>query len=97
MVGCTPATSVFSTTQGDSSYAIDAVDWHSLRARRGRPLYDAPEPFLGALRDAGCRGSASLGLGEDLRLEGEGVEGSALDADGIVHLTASVIDTPSPA
>ncbi len=77
-----------------SSYAIDAVDWESLRSRRGRALYEAPEPFLGVLRDARWRQSASLGLGEDLRLEGDGVEGSALDADGIVHLTASVVDAP---
>jgi hypothetical protein len=75
-----------------NAYAIDAVDLAFTkaqdRARLGRRCFDAPEPFLRALAAAPSRGSASLGLGEDLRIEGEGVAGCALVAGDVVHLTA---------
>ena len=71
------------------SYAIDAVDAAQLK----EPLSSAapirePEVFLEDLARAEVLAAPSLGLGRDLRLRGERVEGCALDADGIVHLTA---------
>jgi hypothetical protein len=74
------------------AYAIDAVDLAFLQAkervRLGRRRFEAPEPFLRALAAAPSRGSASLGLGEDLRIEGDTVAGCALVAGDVVHLTA---------
>jgi hypothetical protein len=62
-----------------------------VKSRTGQPEgtgFDAPEPFLDALGQAEVRDGPSLGLGQDLRIRGERLEGCALDADGIVHLTA---------
>lgn len=50
--------------------------------------YDAPEPFLAALARARCERRPSRGLGDDLRLEGRGVSGCALDWHGLIHLSA---------
>ena len=69
-------------------YAIDAVDAGLVRARDGGEGFDAPEPFLAAVERARVRSGASLGLGEDLRIEGRGVVGCALACGGIVHLSA---------
>jgi hypothetical protein len=73
------------------AYAIDAADVGLVKSRTGQPEgtgFDAPEPFLDALGQAEVRDGPSLGLGQDLRIRGERLEGCALDADGIVHLTA---------
>jgi hypothetical protein len=76
------------------SYAIDAADAAQVRAGRGQaaqggaPVFDAPEDFLGALAAAPATSGASLGLGRDLRIHAERVEGCALEAEAIVHLTA---------
>jgi len=85
-----------------SGYAIDAVDAafhrerearrHEARASGGEaaaPRFDAPEPFLEALAAASTLATPSLGLGTDLRLEGDTLSGCALVcADALVHLTA---------
>ena len=70
------------------SYAVDLID--PAPARRGRPVAsaDAPEAFLAALGRAPVRSGRSLGLGDDLRIEGEDVSGCALVAGQVVHLTA---------
>lgn len=72
------------------AYAIDAVDASFVRrAEPDRtPRFDAPEPFLAALGAASGTVAPSLGLGQDLRLEGGGVCGCALVAGEVVHLTA---------
>jgi len=85
------------------SYAVDALDAGEAGARREavatafRPpdggasarAFDAPEPFLAALARAGVRRSPSLGLGDDLRIDGEGVAGCALVHEGAwIHGTA---------
>ncbi len=73
------------------SYAIDAVDSGLARDEaKQRPghRFDAPEPFLEALRGAERTWNSSLGLGSDLRLQGAGVEACALACEGLVHLTA---------
>jgi hypothetical protein len=74
-------------------YAIDAVDAALVRARDAapagaKPRFDGPEPFLAAVSRAGLRPSASLGLGQDLRLEDPEVDGCALACGGLVHATA---------
>jgi hypothetical protein len=75
------------------AYAIDAVDRAALARREGETSdaekFAEPEPFLAAVRRAEPDAAPSLGLGEDLRLSGAGIEGSALAADGLVHLTAA--------
>jgi len=72
-----------------------------LRARRGMSspshragaiAFDAPGPFLRALVRAPVKVGASIGLGEDVRVRGIGVEGCALFAGGLVHMLAF----PSP-
>lgn len=50
--------------------------------------FDGPEAFLRAVAEAPARASASLGLGEDVRLRGPGVLGCGLFADGLVQLSA---------
>jgi ARG/rhodanese/phosphatase superfamily protein len=89
---------VFAASHGAlvRGYAIDAVDAALLRARDGGDGFDAPEPFLAAVARAGVRAGASLGLGEDLRIEGGGVVGCALACEGIVHLSAFPGPAPRP-
>jgi hypothetical protein len=74
------------------SYAIDAVEAAFLREREvrngGGVRFDEPEPFLAAVARARASSGPSLGLGDDLRLEGDGVAGCALACGGLVHLTA---------
>ena len=81
---------VFAASHGAlvRGYAIDAVDAALVRARDGGDGFAAPEPFLAAVAAAGVRPGASLGLGEDLRIEGGGVVGCALACGGVVHLSA---------
>jgi hypothetical protein len=73
------------------SYAIDAVDRVWLRSRESErakvAAFDSPESFLEALGTADLERSPSLGLGEDLRIEGKDVAGCALEVGEIVHLT----------
>lgn len=76
------------------AYAIDAVDAPIVRELAGpreagaSPRFEDPAAFLDALATAGGSRGPSLGLGEDLRLQGESVAGCALLHEGIVHLTA---------
>ena len=77
------------------SYAVDAID-PPLGARdreRRAAGADSPEAFLATLGRAPAQRAPSLGLGDDLRIEGEGVAGCALVAGPVIHLTAF----PSPA
>ncbi|HEY8154226.1 MAG TPA: DUF6569 family protein [Myxococcota bacterium] len=77
------------------SYAVDAIDpplGERARERRAAGA-DSPEAFLAALGRAPAERARSLGLGDDLRIEGEGVAGCALVAGEVIHLTAF----PSPA
>jgi len=60
------------------------------------PAPDRPAALLVALSRAECTRSPSLGLGDDLRLEAGPVTGCALDAGGIVHLTAFVDPDAAP-
>jgi len=79
-----------------AGYAIDAVDAAFHREREARagaaappaPRFDAPEPFLEALAAAPTLATPSLGLGTDLRLEGDALAGCALVDETVVHLTA---------
>jgi len=74
------------------SYAVDAIDAALGRRDPGRertlPRHDSPEAFLAALGRALVERGPSLGVGDDLRIEGEGVAGCALVAGQVVHLTA---------
>jgi hypothetical protein len=76
------------------AYAVDAIDAALGRRKRepdrGRGLasHDSPEAFLAALGRAPVERGPSLGVGDDLRIEGEGVAGCALVAGQVVHLTA---------
>jgi hypothetical protein len=73
-------------------YAIDAVDAAFVRARETTPParapFEAPELFLATVSRARLHAAASLGLGQDLRLEDAEVAGCALACGGIVHATA---------
>jgi hypothetical protein len=72
------------------AYAVDAID-AALAARereRSLPRHDSPAAFLAALGRARAERGPSLGVGDDLRIEGEGIAGCALVAGGVVHLTA---------
>lgn len=73
-------------------YAIDAADQAFLSAReasrRPGPRLEAPEDFVSALATAPAAAGPSLGLGQDVRLEGEGISGCALVEGDVVHLTA---------
>ena len=79
------------------AYAIDAID--PAPGRRDReeraPGSDSPEAFLAALGRAPALRGPSLGLGDDLRIEGEGVAGCALVAGQVVHLTAFPAQAPA--
>jgi hypothetical protein len=75
------------------SYAIDAIDAAGLKETTRAPAeqmlrFDSPEPFVQALTRARAASRPSLGLGEDLRIEGEGVLGCALADGQLVHVTA---------
>jgi len=75
------------------SYTIDAVDAGLLRERKGQRRagpepFDAPEPFLAALREAPVSWAASRGIGSDLRVDAPRVSACALACEGLVHLTA---------
>ena len=52
------------------------------------PLFDTPEAFLAALATSHAVASPTAGLGCGLRLAGPGLAGCALEAGGIVHLSA---------
>lgn len=71
------------------SYAIDAVDAALAGGEWAGAEFREPEPFLEALRGAPTEATPSLGVGVDLRLASGRVEGCALDAAGLVHLTAA--------
>jgi hypothetical protein len=78
-------------------YAVDAADAGFLREQPGRGWrtrrdaprrFDAPEPLLDALSAAPATSGPSLGAGQDLRIEGNGVAACALAAPDLIHLTA---------
>jgi hypothetical protein len=71
-------------------YAIDSIDAAAASVREEAPSgrFNEPEALLEALRLSPVRTSPSLGLGRDLRIHGRDVEGCALEADGLVHLSA---------
>ena len=79
-------------------YAIDAIDHASMRESLGDAAFATrfrePEPFLEALRSAPARAAPSLGLGQDLRIDGPEVEGCALEAGELIHLSAYPRLTP---
>ena len=74
------------------AYAIDALDMP--RADGAARAARAPDPhaFLASLRAARGRPEPSIGLGQDLRLTSESIEGCALVTDEVVHLTAGPAD-----
>jgi hypothetical protein len=84
------------------SYAIDAIDAALGERDRERPLFGhaSPEAFLAALGRAPVERGPSLGVGDDLRIDGEGVAGCALVAGEVIHLTAfpaqPSLDAPHP-
>jgi hypothetical protein len=70
------------------AYLIDAVD-DGYGDRAAEPKTADPAAFLAKVRETQATSGPSLGLGEDLRLRSEAVEGAALVAGEIVHLTAA--------
>lgn len=82
------------------AYAIDALDPRA--AHRGAPRrwlrrgeearrparFESPEGFLDAVATAPASSVPSLGVGEDVRIEGGEVTGCALAWERLVHLTA---------
>ena len=70
-----------------TSYALDAIDHATAEA----PAANEAEckALLAEVLRADCRAFKAIGLGEDLRLGGEGIKGAALAAEGrVVHLCA---------
>ena len=62
----------------------------------GKPS-DEPESFLTVLAKAARSRGPSAGLGEDLRLRGEGIVGSGLELDGeLVQLCAFSSENGGP-
>ncbi len=61
-----------------------------LDAMERRLRFSAPEPFLRALSRAHSWRAPSVGAGDALEIEGAGLCARALDAGGIVHLTATL-------
>lgn len=78
------------------AYVVDAVDAALVKVREsgapGAARFDAPEPFLAALAGAPASGKASLGLGEDFRVNERAIGACALVAGDVVHLTAFPTD-----
>lgn len=70
------------------AYLIDALDEADSAAAATAKTPD-PLAFVAAVRAAQATSGPSLGLGEDLRLRSDAVEGSALVAGEVVHLTAA--------
>jgi len=68
------------------AYLIDALDES---ADKVAPKPADPEAFLAKVREAPATEGPSLGLGADVRLRSEAVEGAALVAGEVVHLTAA--------
>jgi hypothetical protein len=70
------------------SYGLDALD------RRGEPRSPGrrdPGRFLSSVASGETERFKALGMGEDLRIRGRGLEGAALVVDGeVVHLLAYV-------
>jgi hypothetical protein len=76
-------------------HALDALDLGRGRADASSAdgaLAEA-ERFLAALAGCGAQAYAATGLGQDVRLRGEGMAGAALQVDGaFVHVGAFVVD-----
>jgi hypothetical protein len=75
------------------SVAVDAIDHDRVRGKldagSASPL---AERFLAALSTVPDRAAKSIGLGDDVRLDGSGITGAALVADGsVVHLAAFTV------
>ena len=68
------------------SYGLDALD------HVDGPVSDAgpqPERFLAAVKGAACERFRAIGLGEDVRISGDGLAGAALTQDStVIHLVA---------
>lgn len=68
------------------SYGLDAVD------RAEEPASDAkpqPKRFLSTLKKAAREGFPAIGLGEDVRINGDTIVGGGLVVDGkVIHLVA---------
>ena len=70
-----------------TSYALDAIDESAAHAPAAQDA-DCRTLLSDVLR-ADCRAFKAIGLGEDLRLGGEGIKGAALAVEGrLVHLCA---------
>jgi hypothetical protein len=73
------------------SYAMDAIDTDA--PDTALPAADAAARFLARIGAASARAFPGLGKGEDVRLEGEGLAGGALLAQGrVVHLAAFAVN-----
>ena len=68
------------------AYLIDALEESTDKSESKTA---DPTAFLAKVREAPTTSAPSLGLGEDLRLRSDSVEGAALVAGRVVHLTAA--------
>ncbi len=69
------------------SYALDAIETGGSQPKEAR-IEDA-RAFLKAAAGAAVEGFPAIGMGQDVRLTGDGVVGAGLVADGrVVHLSA---------
>lgn len=69
------------------SYALDAIDPQQMRDRQDSPI--SPHSFLSAVHQVKFEKFPAIGEGEDVRLSGTHLIGSALVArEKVVHLSA---------
>lgn len=70
------------------SYALDALDWFE-EAGKSQASGESVRQFLEGVRNAPGKPHRSLGLGENLRFEGNRVSGASLVHEGrVLHLSA---------
>jgi hypothetical protein len=78
------------------SWALDAIETLGAKRRhRASAGADDPRSFVTTVAAAAAGEFKSLGLGTDIRFDGDGIAGGALVADDrVVHLTAFRLDAP---
>jgi hypothetical protein len=77
------------------AYATDALYARERARRRALQPSADPSAFIARVRKASTTSAPSLGLGVDVRISGDQLEGCALVTDGLVHLTASPAGEPA--
>ena len=71
------------------SYALDALDWLDPSKGKKAPPESEIRNFVDGLQKTSIKAYPSLGLGENVRMEGPFISGAALVHEGkVLHLSA---------